>query len=324
MPIDQDKRRGALWGQAIGDALGVPAEFKNQTLLLMMYGEEGITSYRDTNRGASQWGAGEWSDDTAQALSIMDAYLEHGDVDPLGCARHFLKWAQEDGRGMGNHTWNVLKSTYFLVEPFEVSREVWERSGRKIAPNGGVMRTAGVAVLRPQDQAWTLQAAKTACKVTHWDPRCVASSVAIAEVIRTLTTFQGSAVRTREEAALRNSIALASKAAPEAAEELVQYAHMSLEDLKLDEGMDGPKYVRPPIGYTWKCMGAGFYALRNAHRGFHEVLNEVFMAGGDVDTNGAVAGAVLGAYWGWSNIPEWMKEGLVGGDLIDEKLSRLP
>jgi len=323
MPIDQDKRRGALWGQAIGDALGVPAEFKDRTLLLMMYGEEGITSYRDANRGASQWGAGEWSDDTAQALSIMDSYLEHGDVDPIGCAHHFLKWAQEDGRGMGNHTWNVLKSTYFLVEPFAVSKEVWERSGRKIAPNGGVMRTAGVAVLRPQDQAWTARAAATACKVTHWDPRCVASSVAIAEAVRRLITA-GDLLGSSRESAFHHAIAQATAAAPEAAEELVRYARMSLEDLKLDEGMDDPKRKRVPIGYTWKCMGAGFYALRNAHRGFSEVLNEVLMAGGDVDTNGAVAGAVLGAYWGWSNIPQWMRDGLVGGATLDEKLSRLP
>ena len=41
--------------------------------------------------------------------------------------------------------------------------------------------------------------------------------------------------------------------------------------------------------------------------GFESALRQVVEAGGDTDTNGAVAGAVLGARYGASAIPErWL------------------
>lgn len=41
---------------------------------------------------------------------------------------------------------------------------------------------------------------------------------------------------------------------------------MSLDEINLDEGMDGPNGPRPPIGYTLKALGAGFWAVRRAYR----------------------------------------------------------
>lgn len=40
---------------------------------------------------------------------------------------------------------------------------------------------------------------------------------------------------------------------------------------------------------------------------FRKVLNELVLAGGDADTNGAVAGALLGCRLGFSQLPaEWI------------------
>lgn len=73
------------------------------------------------------------------------------------------------------------------------------------------------------------------------------------------------------------------------------------------------------IGYTYKCLATGVWALRqgviatqNRAHGpsvFEKVITELTMAGGDADTNGAVAGSLLGAYLGYSNLTEiWTKE----------------
>ncbi len=47
------------------------------------------------------------------------------------------------------------------------------------------------------------------------------------------------------------------------------------------------------IGYTYKTMGAGFYALIHGTN-FEEMITQITMEGGDSDTNCAVAGAMLG------------------------------
>jgi ADP-ribosylglycohydrolase len=72
------------------------------------------------------------------------------------------------------------------------------------------------------------------------------------------------------------------------------------------------------IGYTYKCLGAGFWALREGEGGlqlpgrgaggrFRAALEAVMFAGGDADTNGAVAGALLGCRLGVHRLPHtWM------------------
>ena len=62
-------------------------------------------------------------------------------------------------------------------------------------------------------------------------------------------------------------------------------------------------------GYTLKAMGAALWALwhpTNFVDGLVTIVNE----GGDADSNGAPAGAVLGARFGYNAIPAEYTEGL--------------
>ncbi len=70
--------------------------------------------------------------------------------------------------------------------------------------------------------------------------------------------------------------------------------------MRLDEGL---------IGHTLLCMEAGLWAMTTP-LGFEEALVRVVSAGGDTDTNGAVAGAVLGARYGFDAIPPRWLEGI--------------
>jgi len=328
MPTREDRIRGALYGQAIGDALGIPGEFKSSKALALKYGEEGPHGYEHVSRqGGASWKAGEWSDDTEQALCIIDAWLiDKGELRGPTLAEQFCKWAETNGRGMGNHTWNVLSSgAPYLIDPVAVSKAVWEDSGRNAAANGAVMRTSAVGILIPDNLDYTEEIATLAAQTTHYDPRCVASSVAVSVTIAKLVT--GASV----EGAVLAGIVKAENYHPE----VRTYAGMSLSDLELDEGMDNPNLKGwPPIGYTYKCLGAGFWALQEAKRlfdhrmrkgpsMFRKVLNRVIMAGGDTDTNGAVAGAMLGAYLGLPNMPKDLIEGLHDRATLDAKLAAL-
>merc|ERR1712139_586164 len=66
------------------------------------------------------------------------------------------------------------------------------------------------------------------------------------------------------------------------------------------------------IGYTFKCMGCALWALRNSARAqqpFAETLWVIIRAGGDADTNGTVAGALIGVRIGFSQLPQdWLVE----------------
>jgi ADP-ribosylglycohydrolase len=347
MPIDGNKVRAVVYGQAIGDALGLPAEFKSAKAINTLWPDKAWpTTYQETRRmGSSNWKPGEWSDDTEQAICVLDAYLQgvgignHVSVgkdfdgkvrDPADhidlriVAQQFLHWAATNGRGMGNHTAKVFEHPLFTLEPTLAASDVWEQSGKKAAPNGAVMRTSYVGILRPWDLDWTTAVAEEVAATTHADPRCIASAVAVSVAIACLVN--GGSPGDAFSAAVDYGMLFDT----EAGRVIVDG---DLASLKLDEGMDGPRGTTfPPIGYTYKCLGAGFWALRRAQKqkvtlspqeNYANTLREVIRAGGDADTNGAVAGAMLGAYLGLEGIPPHLVEGLNPKSELDRRVTQL-
>ena len=57
------------------------------------------------------------------------------------------------------------------------------------------------------------------------------------------------------------------------------------------------------MGYTLLSLQAALISCWQAET-FEQGLRQVIEAGGDTDTNGAIAGAVLGARFGLAGIPE--------------------
>lgn len=68
--VMNDRRRGALIGQAVGDALGAAVEFKSPGSFAP------VTGYRDG--GPHRLEAGEWTDDTSMALALADSIASVG------------------------------------------------------------------------------------------------------------------------------------------------------------------------------------------------------------------------------------------------------
>ena len=70
------------------------------------------------------------------------------------------------------------------------------------------------------------------------------------------------------------------------------------------------------MGYTLKTMAAGLWAYWHA-KSFEEGLLAVVNAGGDADTNAAVACAILGAKFGFNAIPKEYVKGLRNRDQLE-------
>lgn len=146
------------------------------------------------------------------------------------------------------------------------------------------------------DEDTVCAAADSFCRTTHADPRCVASCLVVALCVSRL--LRGEDTEDIMESVARPAMA---KARAECAlseewdEEMQRHAEGELSDLNLDE--------RKTIGYTFKCLGAGLWALRSSGS-FESVLNQLILAAGDADTNGTVAGALLGCRLGFSQLPK--------------------
>lgn len=300
-----DKLKGTIYGQAIGDALGLGTEGMTDEDMAWKY-PNGITHYSDIfqDRHRKRWKIGDWTDDTDMMLCIANAVVKDKGVNLTSIARNFKDWAMGEPMGIGETTYKVLILADYVEKTFEVSKKIWEMGHRKGAANGGLMRTSVVGTFPKAIE----ECAASICRLTHYDPRCVGSCVIISRLIHSLIyNCVGLPYHEMIDIAMKYDKRIT---------EYIDLAYFSLDitDLDLQE--------ENSVGYTLKCLSAALWTYWHA-KSFTEGLLTVVRAGGDADTNAAVACAVLGAKYGYVAIPNEYKEGLIYRDQLDSVIEGL-
>lgn len=288
----KDRFIGTLFGQAIGDALGLGSEFMSKEEVLHYY-PDGLSTYSQIIQDAHRcrWQQGMWTDDTDMMLCIADALIaSRGEVNLNQIAKNFKAWFEGNPLGIGRHTYNVLCFADYVKDPIQAAEIVWTLYRKRSAANGGVMRTS-VAGLLPENVS---EHAENICKLTHPDPRCIGSCVIVCEIIHSLV-YEG------KELTLDRILQIADKY-DDRIRPFIEIANNStdIESLELT-GLEQ--------GYTLKTLSAALWSLWHCDT-FKDGLLQVVNAGGDADTNAAVACAILGAKFGYESIPEDYIKGL--------------
>ena len=290
-----DRARGVMLGLAVGNLLGIPVEGLEYGEIERLY-PNGV---RDIDPREAYCPL---DDDLAQAVELGETLLEGGDyVGEFG--ERLVVWARENGRGMGVLTSRVISELECGHRPPDAARIVYERN--PIAPNGGVMRCAPVALARFRQPGMLVSDSAATCVVTHYAATsqwsCIIINAVIALLLRSvepdLSALIGAASADgcpdMHAAALRDGIPSGVLASVVGGVPVVEDASWLRRDQRL-------------IGHTLIAMQAGLWAAVTP-LGFEEALRQVVEAGGDTATNGAVVGAVLAARYRASAIPQrWL------------------
>jgi len=282
--MDIDRARGVLYGVACGDALGRPVEFMSSSGIRAEHGR------LDEMIGHGTWNqpVGTITDDTEQALCIARSLAEQHEFDPADIAERFVAWYDSGPFDIGGMTRRSLSRLKHGDEWDEAGQHVWESSPEgQNAGNGSVMRCAPLAIPYATNWDRLVEVSRKSSQITHADPRC---------------TF-GCAVLNLTVAGL------------------LEDADTPLQDALNDVGSDAPSELvtalqplaRGDSRDTLETSGYVVHSLQTAlHDGlFAESAEEAIVTavnrGGDTDTIGAIAGAVAGARFGASQLPErWM------------------
>ena len=277
----RDRARGVILGLAAGNLLGLDVEGWSRNEIAAQY-PQGVTEIAPVERNRPM------DDDLAQAAELAEALLQDGDH-MQDFADRLIRWRQENGRGIGNTTAAVIKLLERGHQPPEAARHVYENRNH-IAPNGGIMRCASVALARRNDPQLLVTDSAATCAVTHYAPACQWSCIALNTAIALL--LRGADHNTADIAA-----AAAFDGAPDEVGKRLRSIGHNPTTLNLDQGL---------TGHTLLCLQAGMWALATPLT-FESALIGLVRSGGDTDTNGAVAGAVLGARYGGESIPRrWL------------------
>ena len=326
-----DKFRGIIWGCALGDAIGLQFE-KSTTTHAKNLADKGVVF---PSGGSAK---GDWTDDTDHMVLLLDsAYFDTDGImriDNKLFASKLVLWRYNGfaelgdtcGSGLGSLTAKLTAHPRFILQPQTVAIEVYKNLGGDLnvgklsapAPNGALMRMAPLALSNDYMSEITDN-----CLATHFDTRCLVSCLLQADIIRCLL-INGTISVDDIEKFSKNNITLLDK---EFIEEYELYFNIGYKsdlvntnlftELKVGEYSECNKN-----GYTLVAMAIMVWAVRKAIAGCHyeEIIIEIISAGGDADTNAAIAGAVLGAFFGYKKLPKLWINNTPNKDWLDKKI----
>jgi ADP-ribosyl-[dinitrogen reductase] hydrolase len=282
--MDSDRARGVLLGLACGDALGRPVEFSSAAQIETEHGR------LDEMVGHGTWNqpAGTITDDTEQALCIARSLVEHEAFDPADVADRFVAWYDSGPFDIGRMTMRSLSRLKHGDQWDEAGQHVWEQSREgQNAGNGSVMRCPPLAIPYATDWERLAEVSRQSSQITHADPRCT----------------YGCAILNLTVAGLLDD------------------ADTPLQDALDYVGADVPDEfvaaLRPLArGDSPDPLETSGYVVHSLQTALHDGLvadsaeDAIVTAvnrGGDTDTIGAIAGAVAGARFGASQLPNrWL------------------
>lgn len=288
-----DAVEGCLLGLACGDALGRPVEFLTSAQIATEYGR--VTEMR--SNGAHGQPAGTVTDDTEMALCIARSLAANDGFDGDDVAARYVEWYESGPLDVGGTTRAALERVREDTDWETAGQEVWEQLPEgDNAGNGSLMRCAPYALAYRGERLAEVVAADS--RITHADPRCVESCVALATVIAALV--DGADPSAALAAARRRA---SERDAPGA----VRTALSASDDPAL-ASLDASGFVLDTLE---TALHDGLTA-RSAEDAIVTAVNR----GEDTDTTGAVAGAVAGARFGAGALPDrWLDELRVEGEL---------
>jgi ADP-ribosylglycohydrolase len=143
---ERDRVLGALYGLAIGDALGMPTQMMSREGIAAQFGS--ITDFEPAARDhpiAAGMAAGRVTDDTEQALLLARLLVEgRGHIDPRRFANELVAW--EDEMRVRGSLDLLGPSTKRAVQAV-LDGEPIDQAGRSGTTNGAAMRVTPVGIV---------------------------------------------------------------------------------------------------------------------------------------------------------------------------------
>ena len=300
----KQQAQAVIYGLAIGDALGVPVEFK----------ERGTYSITDMiGHGTYNQPLGTWSDDTSLSLALMEHLSECSDLpalmDKFAAYRNGYLTPYGDCFDIGIAT-NQAIERYLAGNLPEESGG----SGERDNGNGALMRISPLALILRREFNFL---AKVECiesytKITHRHPRAIVGSILYIQILIGLLLNNN----------LENTIKGTKKIFLESFDQSHPYRKEFEEyyaDLFNKEFLELPSSEIASTGYVVDTLKAVIWCVGTTDSFKSAVLKAVNL-GGDTDTIGAITGTLAGALYKIESIPEEWIQKLANKSLIDEKI----
>ena len=296
--------KGVLFGCAIGDALGVPVEFKNRQYLK----QNPITNF--VGFGTHNQPPGTFSDDSSLTFCLAEALASDFDLQLI--ANNFIKWANNaywTATGVvfdkGVSTTNAIRNLSKGVAPELAGGKSEDDNG-----NGSLMRISPlIFYIQKMSIADRFEITKKVSSITHGHIRSIISCFYYLE-------FMSGIIHGENLFDIYNNL---KKVLPDFLKNLsIDQIEISFFDRLLEENIyDLPEDQIKSGGYVVETLEASIWCLLTTNNYKDAVLKAVNL-GRDTDTTGCVTGGIAGLYYGYNNIPEeWVNKIIRKEDILN-------
>lgn len=303
---------GAIYGIAIGDALGVPYEFKSREQMLENPCVEMV------GQGTHKMPKGTWSDDTSMTLATLVGIskMKH-DGDYSAIMREFLAWLN-GGKYTIDRVFDIGGTCSDAILNFSqgISPLKCGARGERNNGNGSLMRIMPAVLYSLfKHQCVDTDIVKNIGALTHAHRTSIDACMLYGELVRYMTvakepTLQGDLDENKQEV-FELYRHLLRHYGDNAAKMFYRLGQREFYDL--------PESEIESSGYVVDTLEAALWCFANTNNYKDCVLKAVNL-GGDTDTVAAVAGGLAGLFYGIDNIPKEWIEMLRGKDIIDSAI----
>ena len=296
---------GGLWGSVVGDALGVPVEFQDRSVLKA----NPVTNLREY--GTHRQPKGTWSDDTSLSLCTMDSLL-NADFDIEDMGRRFVEWMYRGLWTPWGEPFDVGIATSDALVRIANGGPAANRGGcgEYDNGNGSLMRILPVALRfshEPTEQL--LERIHPASAITHGHLRSQMACGFYALMAGHLLAG------CQANAALNNTRCVFETFYNQTSE--IQHFRKLLDTdfISISESLINSS------SYVIHTLNASIWCLLNSSS-YEECVLKAVNLGGDSDTTGCAAGGLAGLYYGLEAMPEPWRKSMARAEDLERLFAR--
>ena len=283
-----NKFYNGIMGLVVGDALGVPVEFRKRDTFTVT----DMTGYGTYNQPP-----GTWSDDSSLTLATLDSMVKLGKVDPADIMQNFFYWLNDGMFTPYGKVFDVGGGTRRAITRFANGKDAAKCGGktRMDNGNGALMRILPIAML--PDSTYKQVDILSVAHLTHAhfisDFACLVYTAVVENLMNGMK---------KEEAV---------SAGIQRLQHNVENISMLSEFSKLNDLEWLERTFVKSSGYVVDTLEAALWCFLTTNTYRDCVLTAVNL-GEDTDTVAAVAGGLAGIYYGCggeSGVPdEWIAQ----------------
>lgn len=318
MTLQEKRILGAFYGQALGDAMGMPSELWPRSRVKQHFGWiDRFLPGPAENNAACYFGRASFTDDTSMALALADAIVTHeGEINAETIGANILQWAE----AFDAFNKNVLGPTSKMaLNAMKAGTPVSQLENNGMT-NGAAMRVSPLGCLLPaHDLSAFIDAVALASSPTHKSDVAISGATVIAWAVSRAIDGAG-------WTSIRDELPAIARAAQEKRVTTFSASMAARLELALDVVKQG-RGVESTMQQIYDLVGTGTSTIESVPAAIAMVeLAEtnpnrcaILCAnlGGDTDTIGAMAVAICGALNGIDSIDSELKAELDAANALD-------